>query len=103
MTVFAAEINGAIVSSYLTDHDMPWLDNSTLNARWYCELWDRGDDCGGSAGVPYNLGSLVFKAAIGGAWIRNPVHANVCDYVNPSAYTHCLTTSNSTMKFWSTH
>jgi hypothetical protein len=107
-TVWIPEINGLIVidPGWLprTVANTPFLGGTEVRASWVCETWDRGDACGGSSSNRYSIGSMVVQETAGGPWVRNPVHANACDYAWSGtgwAY-HCLSTSNSSMDFWTT-
>jgi hypothetical protein len=83
----------------------PFLGGAEVRATWACETWDRGDACGGTPSNHYSIGSMVTYETAGGPYVRNPVHANMCDgrQDNGSGWAyHCYTTSNSSMDFWTT-
>jgi hypothetical protein len=72
--------------------------NGNVRGVYACEVWDLGDACGGTPSNPYKMGSMVFKYAINGPWIRNPVSIKACDRADPPYV--CKVLTNESVEFY---
>jgi hypothetical protein len=78
--------NGQDVSIFRTLplSDVPWTIDPgiELKATVFCETWDNGDQCGGTAFDPYGVVGVQVMNTLHGAW-QDPGFKKPCDVADP--------------------
>ena len=101
--VTLVKLDGAAPSGTyaLADTAIPWINNPVVRGSYFCEVWNQGDECGGSVSSPYYVASLVFKYNPGDVWNRHPISVVPCNISQYPEY--CQVDNNDMLHVWSSH